>query len=204
MPHAINEENDKVLALNVKMIKENTIGPYEILYIGNMKRPELVYWGWDMLINAAKYEHVLWHNTDLLLAPNWDANIAALATYNDWISLRVVECGAISSYKTMISTDFGKTADTFDRKSFEEFVKQDTTNRSISEDGWIWYCPSVIKKSKYIELGGFDNTPIFPHPQDIVFKDKAIAANWKFCVSNHSYAYHLQRAHENLGGKDRT
>lgn len=203
MPHAINDENDRVLSLNQKMAKENTRGPYEILYMGNMKRPDLVYKGWNMLIEAAKYDLVLWSNTDLLLAPDWDVNIRTLTEVYDWISLRVVECGAIPSASTMISRNFGWTAANFDRKGFEEFVVSDTYKRPIHEQGWVWYCPSVLKKSKFMELGGFGETPIFPFDQDRHFKKKAEDANWKFGISNHSYAYHLQRAKENLGAQDR-
>lgn len=203
MPHAINPENDRVMELNKKMLAENTRGNYELIYLANMRRPDLVYRGWNMLFESAKYELVLWSNTDLLLAPGWDVPIHELAKTEDWISLRVVECGAIPSYHTMISKDFGWTASTFDRPGFETFVAQDIQTRPVSEQGWVWYCPSIIKKSKWKELGGFKEQPIFPHPQDIEFKERAIAAGWRFCISNHSYSYHLQRAQENLGKPDR-
>ena len=61
----------------------------------------------------------------------------------------------------------------------------------------------VLKKDKFKKLGGFDEDPIFPFPQDVSFKRKAENDNWKFGISNHSYAYHLQRARENLGKPDR-
>lgn len=203
MPHAINDENDRVLSLNQKMAKENTRGPYEILYIGNMRRPDLVYKGWNMLVGIAKYDLVLWSNTDLLLAPNWDVNIYQLTELYDWISLRVVECGAIPSAATMISKNFGWTAQGFDRDGFEKFVGEDIAQRPIHQPGWIWHCPSVLKRNKFLELGGFGETPPFPYDQDNHFKVRAEAAGWKFGVSNHSYAYHLQRARENLGKQDR-
>ena len=203
MPHAINEENDRVLSLNQKMLRENTRGEYEILYIGNMKRPDLVYKGWNALFDMAKYELVLWSNTDLLLAPNWDVPIHNLAEIYDWISLRVVECGAIPSFDTMISKNFGWTANTFDRNGFESFVKTDTETRNQHEPGWVWFCPSILKKSKFNQIGKFGEYPPFPHPQDINLKERAEANGWKFGISNHSYAYHLQRAKENLGAIDR-
>ena len=202
IPHAINDENDKVLSLNKKITKENTNGNYEILYIGNIGRPDLVYKGWNMLIDIAKYDLILWSNTDLLLAPNWDKNIYKISETYDWISLRVVECGAIPSASTMVSKDFGWKAENFDRQGFENFVANDIANRPMSEDGWIWFCPSVLKKDKFKELGGFEEYPIFPFDQDRVFKKKAELNNWKFGISNHSYAYHFQRAKENLGAPE--
>ncbi len=203
MPHAINDENDRVLLLNQKMAKENTRGPYEILYMGNMRRPDLVYKGWNMLINVARYDLVLWSNTDLLLAPNWDVNIRELTNLYDWISLRVVECGAIPSAQTMISKNFGWTAANFDRAGFENFVIGDTANRPVHEPGWVWYCPSILKKDKFLAAGGFGEQPIFPFDQDSHFKAKVEKRGRKFGISNHSYAYHLQRAKENLGAPDR-
>mgnify|MGYP003332299431 CR=1 len=202
-PHAINPENDRVLELNTRMLRENTRGNYELLYLGNMRRPDLVYKGWNMLFEAAKYDLVLWANTDLLLAPDWDIPIQKLSETSDWISLRVVECGAIPSYHTMISKNFGWTAESFDRAGFENFVRQDIASRPVSEPGWVWYCPSIIKKSKWADIGKFAESPVFPHPQDIEFKNRAISAKWNFVISNHSYAYHLQRAQENLGKPDR-
>lgn len=204
MPHAINNENDRVLWLNQKMAKENTRGPYEILYMGNMRRPDLVYKGWNMLISVAKYNLVLWSNTDLLLAPNWDVNIHKLTETYDWISLRVVECGAIPSASTMVSRNFGWTAANFDRTGFEKFVEQDIANRPMHETGWIWYCPSVLKRDKFMEVGGLGEQPIYPFDQDTQFKRKVENVGWKFGISNHSYAYHLQRARENMGAPDRT
>ena len=200
-PHAINEENDRVLALNQQLIKENTVGEYEILTLGNMKRPDLVYEGWNYLISKAKYDLVLWHNTDLLLGPKWDVPIRKLSESYDWISLRVVECGAIGVAKTMICKDFGLTAASFRRKEFEDYVEDQFDSWVESEPGWVWYCPSVLKKSKFLDIGGFMTKPKFPNPNDMNFKERAIKAGWKFCISNFSWAYHLQRAAENQGVK---
>ena len=199
MPHAINPENDRVLALNQKMIKENSHGQVEILTLGNTMRPDLVYEGWNYLISKAKFEHVLWHNTDLLLAPEWDKPIAGLMETIDWLSLRVVECGAIGVANTMVCRDYGRTAADFDRKGFEKFVENEIAQRPPVEAGWVWYCPSVLKKSKFLELGGFMTQPAFPNPNDINFKIRAETAGWKFGISNHSWAYHLQRGHIHQG-----
>lgn len=202
MPHLMNPENDRVLELNKQLIKENTCGNYELLYLANSGRKDLVYGGWNMLASIAKYELILFTNSDLFLAPNWDKNIYSIAEIADWISLRVVECGAIPSYHTMISKDFGMTASSFHRKEFEQFVSNESENRPIHEEGWVWYCPSVFKKNKFLEIGGFNNEPTFPYENDMRFKEKVESKGWKFYISNKSYAYHLQRARENSGEKE--
>jgi len=198
-PHAINPENDRVLALNQQMIKENTAGEFEILTLGNTMRSDLVYAGWNYLISVAKFEHVLWFNTDLLLGPGWDKPIEELMKTYDWLSFRVAECGAIGVANTMIEKDFGRTATDFRRQEFEDYVKDQIESYPESEGGWVWYCPSILKKSKFLELGGFMTEPPFPNPNDINFKERAIKAGWKFGISNHSWAAHLQRGHIHQG-----
>jgi len=199
-PHHISEEQNRVLELNLKMIKENTVGEYEVLYLANNGRRDLVYEGWNMLAKVAKYDRLLWHNTDLLLAPGWDAPI--YKSDADWICLRVVECGAIGVDGAMINADFGRMAATFHRDEFESFVKKEGVDKPDFESGFVWYCPSVLKRDRFLEAGGFNNDPPFPErAHDIDFRLKVEKLGWKFQISNHSWAYHLQRARENTGDK---
>ncbi|MHB8410264.1 MAG: hypothetical protein ACYDHY_19705 [Acidiferrobacterales bacterium] len=178
------------------MIKEHTLGQYEILFLGTTNRKDLVYQGFNILASLAKYEHILFTNTDVLLAKDWDKNIHNCNA--DWISFRIVECGAIGSDGTMISKNFGMTAKDFRYNEFETFMKQEYKGRPEYEDGFVWYMPSVIKKSKFMELGGFETYPPFPQAaHDITFRNKAVQEGWTFKISNYSWAYHLQRAREN-------
>lgn len=200
-PHAINSGNDSVLELNKSMLEKNTKGEYELLYLANMKRTDLVYEGWNILFNIAKYENVLWSNSDLIAGYGWDVPVLHLMEKYDWLSLRVVECGAIGVADTMVCKDFGRTPEAFDSNGFENFIKEESSKYPESQDGWVWYCPSIIKKSKFLALGGFNNYPPFPNPNDIDFKKRAQQAGWRFGISNHSWFYHFQRAGENLGEK---
>lgn len=200
-PHALNKENDKVLDLKLKMFEENTNCPYEILYLANQKRPELVYKGWDWLIRNAKYDLVLWDNSDIVYSPGWDENVIKYADRGDWIGLELVECGQIGVHQNNIHKDFGITAETFRREEFEQWVKEFTEKRLPFRKGFCWYSPSVFKKNWYIAMGGFDLEHIFPHPIDSMFREKAESLGQKFIVVN-SVAYHFQRAGENLGQKE--
>lgn len=199
-PHALNPENDKVLALNLQMIKENTTCEYEVLYLANMQRPDLVYPAWNFLIRNAKYSHILWHNTDIVLAPRWNENVLKHQDNGDWIGLELVECGQIGVHPNNIHQDFGITADTFRREDFENWVKTYSEHRLGFRKGFGWYSPSVFKKSWYVSMGGFNTEKPFPHPNDMEFKEKAEKLGQRFIVVN-SFAYHFQRAGENLGEK---
>lgn len=198
-PHALNAENNRVLLLKLKMIEENTKGPYEILMLGNTMRSDLVYSGWNLLIAQAKYEHILWDNTDLLPGPGYDEPVAELMKQYDWLSFRVAECGAIGVASSMTEKDFGRTAKTFRRQEFEDWVKEQIATHHRSDPGFVWYCPSILKKSKFLELGGFMTQPPFPNPNDINFRLRAEKAGWNFGISNHSWFAHLQRGHIHQG-----
>lgn len=199
-PHAINSGNDAVLNLKLKMLQDNTRCQYEILYLANMKRPDLVYKGWDWLIRNAKFDLILWDNSDIVYAPEWDVNVLRNKDNANWIGLELVECGQIGVHTNNIHMDFGITAETFRRAEFESWVAAYSANRHNHRPGFSWYSPSVWKKDWYISMGGFDLSHQFPHPVDSMFREKAEKLGQRFIVAN-SFAYHFQRAGENLGEK---
>jgi len=199
-PHAINKENNKVLDLKLRMFEENTTCPYEILYLANQKRTDLVYKGWNFLIENAKYDLVLWDNTDIVYSKGWNENVIKSQSKGDWIGLELVECGQIGVHPNNIKKDFGITADTFRREEFEAWSAEYTKDRPTFRDGFCWYSPSVFKKDWFISMGGFNTEIPFPHPNDSLFKEKAEKYGQKFIVAN-SIAYHFQRAGENQGIK---
>lgn len=200
-PHAINSGNDAVLKLKLEMLKDNTTCEYEVLYLANMGRRDLVYKGWDWMMRNAYFDFILWDNSDIVYAPKWNENVINYADKGDWIGLELAECGQIGVHPNNIHIDFGITAETFRRKDFEEWALQRMVEAKYQwRDGFCWYSPSVWRKSWYIEMGGFDLTDTFPAPLDMRFREKAEYHRSRFIVAN-SYAYHFQRAGENLGEK---
>jgi hypothetical protein len=199
-PHALNKENDAVLQLKLRMIEENATYPYEILMIANNGRKDLVYEGWDWLMRRAKYELILWDNSDIVYGPNFMDNVVKHKDDADWIGLELIECGAIPVAETNMCIDFGRTAENFNREGFENWVNEISKDRPSLREGFCWYSPSVWKKSWYIRMGGFNTAIPFPHTNDIEFRNRCIAAGSTFAVAN-SFAYHFQRAGENLGEK---
>lgn len=198
-PHAINQENDKLLRLKLERFNETIRVPFEVLYFAdNSSRKELVYESWDWMIRRAKYELILWDNSDIIYSRNFMENVIKHKDDADWLGMETVECGQLEVAASNIQLDFGKTADEFDSDAFEDFVYVRSRNQPSIRPGFAWYCPSVFKKSLYVKLGGFNFTTPFPHPNDVDFRRKAMSENCKFAVIN-SYAYHFQRARENSG-----
>jgi hypothetical protein len=199
-PHALNKENNKIVDLKLEMIKEHATYPYEILMLCNTGRPDLVYEGWDWMMRRSKYDLLLWDNSDIVYGPNFMDNIIKHKDDADWIGLELVECGAIDVHPNNIYMDFGRTSSTFRRNDFENWVKEYSKDRPSIRNGFCWYSPSVWKKEWYISIGGFNTTLSFPYHNDLDFKNKCIEQKCSFAVVN-SFAYHFQRAHENLNYK---
>jgi hypothetical protein len=200
-PHALNKENNAVLDLKLEMLEANSTYPYEILMLANQGRQDLVYAGWDWLMRKAKYELILWDNSDIVYGPKFMDNIIKHKDDADWIGLELVECGAIPVADTNMCINFGDTAKNFNRAEFESWVLKYSESRPSIRDGFCWYSPSVWKKTWYIEMGGFDLDIPFPHTNDVSFRNKCIEKGSKFAVAN-SFAYHFQRAGENMGHKN--
>jgi len=199
-PHLLNEENDRILDLNLKMIKENTTCPYEVIFLASTFRPELVYTSLDWMMRVAKYDLILWHSTDVVLAHNWNENVLKCADHGDWIGLELIECGLIGVAPTNIKENFGTTAKDFQRDKFEHWVKEYAKDRPACREGFGWYSPSVWKKDWYIRTGGFPLEKPFPKSNDQEFKHR-IEEKTTFIIAN-SYAYHFQRHKENFGLKE--
>lgn len=182
------------------MLKDNTTCEYEILYLANQGRTDLVYKFWDYGIRNAKYDLLLWDNSDILYAPRWNENVIKHQDKGDWIGLELVECGQIPVNENNIHKDFGITAKDFRRVDFENWAADFSASRPEYRTGFCWYSPSVWKKSWYIMMGGFDLSHTFPYPVDVLFKERAEEMGQRFIVVN-SIAYHFQRARENMGEK---
>jgi hypothetical protein len=197
-PHLLNPENDRVLDLNLRMIRENTTCPYEVLFVASTPRSDLVYTGLDWLMRNAAYDLILWHSTDVLLAPAWNENVILSAADGDWIGLELVECGQIGVSPTNIAQDFGITAATFRREEFEVWCADQSKDRPKFRPGFSWFSPSVWRKQWYIDNGGFDCSKPFPNPNDEAFRHRVNLKQCRFIVAK-SFAYHFQRARENTG-----
>jgi hypothetical protein len=198
-PHVSNPENDAALDLKLRMLRDNTRCEYQALYLtSTCLNPDDVYPAWNWLASRAKYPILLWDNSDIVYATDWDVAIRKYIDDYDWLCLRLVECGAIGVATTNIHKPFGKTAAKFDRAGFESFCATDAAGRHPCEpDTFGWYSPSAFRKEWFLGKGGFPTEESFPYQNDEVFRDRVTAEGCRFCRIG-SYAYHFQRQGENL------
>jgi hypothetical protein len=197
-PHADNPENNACLALKRCMLEENTTCPYQLLYASGTDAKD-VYPTWNYLASIARYPLILWDNSDLTYARGWNERVIAHQNDADWLCLRLVECGAIPVASTNIERDFGRTAATFDRAGFEAFAAEEAKKHPSIEHGKFgWYSPSAFRKDWFLATGGFPTEKPFPHDNDREFRERVTARGCRFAVVN-SWAYHAQRARENMG-----
>ncbi len=199
-PHLSNPENDAVLELKLRMLRDNTRCAYQVLYVvstaGNC---DDVYPAWNWLASRAKYPILLWDNSDIVYAPDWDVAVRQHIDEYDWLCLRLVECGAIGVAGSNIERHFGTTAAKFDRVGFESFAAADAAGRpSCEPDIFGWYSPSAFRKEWFLAKGGFPTAIPFPHQNDEIFKERVTAEGCRFCRVG-GYAYHFQRQRENMG-----
>lgn len=197
LPHKPGKEQDKLLALNKKMLKENTHHPYELIYVYGGDR-HIVYPAFNFLISQAKYPIVVMTNTDVLFEKDWDIPLVENIDKGDWFSFRLVEAGAIGS--DQIVKNFGRTADTFDENAFQQFVDGFSLSNSLPEidDGFVWYVPCAWKKEYFLKMGGFETKDPFPTPNDIRFREKCAREGCRFKIID-SWCFHAQWAKINRG-----
>lgn len=187
IPHKSTAINDIALELNIRTLKENTKNQNYDLQIMREKREP--YSLWNEYAQKAKFEHIVFSNSDVIMAPNWDVNFQRWVNNNNIITGYLVEPGAIGVASQNIHKNFGKHPGTFRRHEFEEFCAQHDAPEFKEERGW--YMPCIMTKTMFLKMGMFPTDQAFPHPNDILF--------WNHCTKNgiglgraRSFAYHFQ------------
>lgn len=193
-PHKDSPENNRVLALNKKILAKNTYHPYELITVNGGDR-HIVYPAFNFLISQAKYDIVVMSNTDVLFEKNWDKLLVEHINEADWFTFRLIECGAIGSEQ--IVQDFGRTAKSFDLKAFQAYADSLRDECPDIREGFTWYVPVAWRKQYFLDMGGFETKEPFPTPNDIKFRNHC---KGREAILN-SFAYHLQRAEVNRGEK---
>lgn len=190
IPHKSTPLNDICLDLNLKMLEENTKSEYEVILMYEKQDPYAL---WNRYARTAKSDLLIFSNSDVLMAPNWDVQLVTHADNNSIITGYLVECGAIGIASQNIDRNFGRNPSKFDRQGFEDFCQEFALKRQIpdikNERGW--YMPCLMTKEFFSRMGGFPCDLPFPHPNDIKF--------WEHCLKQgailkraNSFAYHFQ------------
>lgn len=193
MPHKKTPENDYCLELNLRMLLENTRYSYELII--DTEAPKDPYKIWNEASRSARADILVFTNSDVLMASEWDFHFVAHMEYNIIFTGYLVEPGNIGVASVNIHRDFGKNPHTFDRQAFEEFALKHPVPDYTLQRGW--YMPCAMSKEFFLDTGGFDTTLGFPNPNDIIFWERCIKEYNTKLVRVKSFAYHFQ----NLSGR---
>jgi len=193
LPHKRNPGNDAALTICMDMLKANTVSDnFEILI--SCVRDGLLFPTIDRLFRQAETEYLVFWNSDMFPAPNWDILMLEQAAHDVIVNPVLVEPGAIGLYAENLLMDFGRRPDTFRRDEFEEWSQSE--NASVP-DGEGFFAPYMIARQRYLDLGGFDLTGdltgFVGRDMDLYAAHKA---NGGRVVRVGAYVYHLQRYSE--------
>lgn len=188
IPHKITQHNDKALLQNIAMLNANTAHQFELII--NTETPKDPYQIWNETSKIAQGEYLIFSNSDVLMAPEWDVNMVAYCKPNTIVVGYLVEPGNIGVASENIHKDFGRHPDSFRRDEFEYWAVRQQHPDIKEERGW--YMPCCVRKDWFLSTGGFPTELPFPNPNDIIFWNRCRdELGTKFLRAN-SFAYHYQ------------
>jgi len=190
IPHKKTPANDLAMRLNFQMLLENTINSFELII--NDVVPGDPYVMWNEYAKVAKGRIVVFSNSDVLMAPNWDEFIVKHISENAILTGYLVEAGNIGVNPVNIYKSFGLTPDTFDRAAFEAWAQEYGSTVPEVQEQRAWYMPSAMYRDWFLWTGGFDVEKSFPAPNDIKYFDKCRDDFGTKFVRVRSMAYHFQ------------
>lgn len=195
IPHKKTELNDLSLDLNLKMLEKNSRNKnYELIIAEEKEDP---YKLWNKYSELAKYENLVFSNSDVIMAKDWDVHMIGQLCDNSIVTGYLVECGVIGVAWQNIPRNFGTSPLDFDSEKFENFCEEEGEKVPDMREERGWYMPCSIKKSLFFKMGGFNTEKPFPNPNDIIFWEKCIGEGVVLKRAK-SFAYHFQ----NLSNKE--
>lgn len=189
IPHLRQNENDKALKVCIETLVDNTGVDYEIIVEAVAERRD-IYPVCNSMAERAKADYIVFHNSDVFMAPGWAEPMLAEAAPDKIVAGVIVECGAIGVATVNVHMNFGMTPETFRRAEFEKWVAE----TPVVPSGEGWYFPSLPPRENFLACGGFEtHDGGFPHkPIDIDYWNKWRALG-KHVVRVPSFCYHLQQ-----------
>lgn len=189
IPHKNTPLNDKALEINLKMLHDNTINrDCETLIMSEKNDPYVL---WNEYALKAKHEHLVFSNSDVLMAAGWDVYLQKYVDDNSIVTGYLVEPGIIGVASQNIHLNYGKSPNNFDRTGFEKWAESRAIQTPEMKEERGWYMPCIMTKTFFLRMGRFPVEKAFPNPNDIIF--------WEHCLKNgaklkrvRSFAYHLQ------------
>jgi len=188
IPHKLAESNNMSLGMNLQMLLENSVYPFELII--ETSAPRDPYMIWNEAAKQARADILVFTNSDVLMAPGWDRFMVDFCEPNAIMTGYLVEPGNIGVAEENIHNSFGMHPSTFNRQQFEQWVAAQNTPECVEQRGW--YMPCAVDRKWFIDTGGFDTAIPFPHPNDIIFWDRCIREYGTRLLRVRSYAYHFQ------------
>lgn len=191
LPHRRNPGNDRSLAVCLDCLFTNTVNDFKLIIDAATDQP--LYPRINAMITQTDTEIVVYMASDVFQSPAWDVPMLEMWDRDTIVNGVVVEPGVIGVYHESLTADFGRTPEQFasKRAQFEAWVTD-----AHFPDGLGWYCPYMISRSVFLEMGGFQHS-YSTDGQGFSDADMVFFDNWKASgkrvVRARSYAYHLQR-----------
>ena len=188
LPHKRNPGNDAALQICLSCLMDNTDSDYYLMSSVADNQP--LYGTINRMIELAPTDCCVYVNSDMFMAPGWDAPMLELYDERTFVTNVLVEPGAIAMHPMNLHKDFGRTPETFRRAEFEDYVK---TAPILEGEGW--YCPVMFSSLGWQYMGGHDVSQGEFH--DNVPADIRLFEKWKLAGNQvkraPSFTYHLQR-----------
>lgn len=190
IPHRPGQHNDDALSLNVEMLLDNTYHSFELIV--DTEVPKDPYKVWNEAAKVARSDVLIFSNTDVLMAPEWDVSMLAYCRPNRITVGYLVEAGNVGVAEVNIQRNFGKVPEQFDRATFEKFAGSFSRKFPDILFERAWYMPCAMDREWFLSTGGFDTTLGFPNPNDILFWNRCRDELGTEFVRVNSFAYHFQ------------
>lgn len=188
IPHLRKKNNDLALKLNVEMLMDNTANSFELIV--DTQAPKDPYEIWNETAKSARADILVFSNTDVLMAIDWDIYMVVYCKHNIIVTGYLVEPGNVGVADVNIHKDFGRHPDSFRRKEFEDWCDDQKVPECIEQRAW--YMPCAVRKDWFLETGGFKPGYPFPNPNDIRFWDECRDVFGTKFLRVNSWAYHFQ------------
>ncbi len=194
IPHKNTTQNDESLELAKKSIKDNTRCEYELMIItdppGCAGRDP--YALWNEYVPQAKYDAIIFSNSDVIFGPDWDVHFRKYAGDNRILTQFLVEPGLIGVSSFNIKHDWGMRPSDFRYDEFCKWVREVTPRVPEIEEKMGHHMPSLIMKDYFIRMGKFQCEYPFPWSNDQTFFATVKSNGGKIYKVN-SFAYHFQQ-----------
>lgn len=192
-PHKISDINDDSLRLNVKALTRNSRFPHELILVldpvGGTIDP---YKAWNVGLNFVRTPYFIFHNSDLIVAEDWDHPYMVHAEPDRILTNHLVECGAMGTYHKNVNLDFGKCPRCFRTADFEAWAKNYRSTVPECIPGMGYYIQAMLPVELVRQAGGFPtDVPFMYRPNDALLFEAMERLGAKHYRVN-SVAYHFQ------------